>query len=210
MRWYFDFISPFAYLQNRQLSTLPDADAIEFKPVLFAGLLNHWGQLGPAELPSKRQWTFEHVVWLAHKCGVKLTLPAEHPFNPIPLLRLSLAAGNSRQAIDTIFEFVWAEGNLPQDTKAFASLCKTLGISEADITSPEVKQQLKDNGEEAIADGVFGVPTLIHEGRLFWGQDATEMVRDYLQKSSTPAKWPEQQLAKARQLPNGLQRPRPK
>ena len=210
MRWYFDFISPFAYLQNRQLSTLPDADAIEFKPVLFAGLLNHWGQLGPAELPSKRQWTFEHVVWLAHKSGIKLTLPAEHPFNPIPLLRLSLAAGNSRQAIDTIFEFVWAEGNLPQDAKAFASLCKTLGISEADITSPEVKQQLKDNGDEAIADGVFGVPTLIHEGQLFWGQDATEMVIDYLQNSSTPAKWPEQQLAKARQLPNGLQRPRPK
>ena len=210
MRWYFDFISPFAYLQNRQLNSLPDADAIEFKPVLFAGLLNHWGQLGPAELPSKRQWTFEHVVWLAHKSGIKLTLPAEHPFNPIPLLRLSLAAGNSRQAIDTIFEFVWAEGNLPQDAKAFASLCMTLGISQADITSPEVKQQLKGNGEEAIADGVFGVPTLIHEGQLFWGQDATEMVIDYLQKSSTLAKWPEQQLAKARQLPNGLQRPRPK
>jgi len=153
------------------------------------------------------------VFWfhiLAHKSGIKLTLPAEHPFNPIPLLRLSLAAGNSRQAIDTIFEFVWAEGNLPQDKEAFASLCKTLGISEADIASPEVKQQLKDYGEEAIADGVFGVPTLIHEGQLFWGQDATEMVIDYLQKSSTPAKWPEQQLVKARQLPNGLQRPRPK
>jgi len=210
MRWYFDFISPFAYLQNQQLETLPGAENIEFKPVLFAGLLNHWGQLGPAELPTKRQWTFEHVVWLAHRSGIPLKLPAEHPFNPIPLLRLSLAAGNSRQSVNTIFNFVWAEGNLPQDTKAFADLCDRLGVSAEDISSPSVKQQLKDNGDEAIAEGVFGVPTLIHEGRLFWGQDATAMVIDFLQKSSAPANWPEQQLVKARELQDGLQRLKPK
>ena len=210
MRWYFDFISPFAYLQSRQLETIPAAADLEFKPLLFAGLLNHWGQLGPAELPTKRQWTFEHVVWLAHKSGVELKLPAEHPFNPIPLLRLSLAAGNSREAVDAIFKFVWAEGNLPQDTSAFAGLCNKLGVNEEDISSPAVKQQLKDNGDEAIADGVFGVPTLVHDGQLFWGQDATAMVIDFLQKSSTPDNWPEQNLAKARQLPNGLQRVRAK
>jgi len=209
MRWYFDFISPFAYLQSQQLQTLPGAENIEFKPILFAGLLNHWGQLGPAELPSKRLWTFEHVVWLAHKSGIELTLPAEHPFNPIPLLRLSLAAGNSRQAVDAIFKFVWAEGQLPQDAPAFAALCNKLGVNETDISSPGVKQQLKDNGDEAIAEGVFGVPTLVHEGRLFWGQDATEMVVDYLQKSSTPANWPQHQLDKAKHLPKGLQRIRP-
>ena len=88
--------------------------------------------------------------------------------------------------------------------------CNKLGVNEEDISSPAVKQQLKDNGDEAIADGVFGVPTLVHDGQLFWGQDATAMVIDFLQKSSTPDNWPEQNLAKARQLPNGLQRVRAK
>lgn len=58
--WYFDFISPFAYLQFVRLGELAGA-RLRLRPVLFAGLLQHWGQLGPAEIPAKRRcsgvWT---------------------------------------------------------------------------------------------------------------------------------------------------------
>src|SRR5260221_664563 len=54
--WYFDFVSPYSYLCLHRLKQIPAP--IVYKPVLFAGLLNHWGQKGPAEIPSKRRWTY--------------------------------------------------------------------------------------------------------------------------------------------------------
>lgn len=55
--WYFDFISPFSYLQSELLHTLPADVDIRFKPTLFAGLLKHWDNKGPAEIAPKRTWT---------------------------------------------------------------------------------------------------------------------------------------------------------
>ena len=59
--WYFDVISPYAYLQHNQLDNLPTELEIERKPVLFAGLLDHWGHLGPAEIPKKRTFTYRYT-----------------------------------------------------------------------------------------------------------------------------------------------------
>jgi 2-hydroxychromene-2-carboxylate isomerase len=55
--WYFDFVSPFSYLQSELLHSLTAYVEIEFKPVPFAGLLNYWDNIGPAEIPPKRTWT---------------------------------------------------------------------------------------------------------------------------------------------------------
>ena len=63
--WYFDFISPFAYLQNAVFYHLPDDLEVTRKPVLFAGLLGHWEHKGPAEIPRKRVFTLRHTKWLA-------------------------------------------------------------------------------------------------------------------------------------------------
>ena len=63
---------------------------VSYRPVLFAALLKHHGQLGPAEIAPKRDWTYRQVLWLAHTLGVELQLPARHPFNPLALLRLAL------------------------------------------------------------------------------------------------------------------------
>ena len=86
--WYFDFVSPFAYLQSERLASLPPRVAIRFRPVLFAGLLDANGQKGPAEITAKRNFTYRFVVWQARKLGIPLKFPHEHPFNPLPLLRL--------------------------------------------------------------------------------------------------------------------------
>src|SRR5678816_2446743 len=89
--WYFDFVSPFAYICLHRLKELPQDVRVQYRPVLFAGLLGHWGQKGPAEIAPKRAWTFRHIAWLSHTLNVPAETPATHPFNPLPLLRLSLA-----------------------------------------------------------------------------------------------------------------------
>ncbi|MGE5649502.1 2-hydroxychromene-2-carboxylate isomerase [Noviherbaspirillum sp. UKPF54] len=201
--WYFDFISPFSYLQSELLHTLPADIEIRFKPVLFAGLLNHWDNKGPAEIPPKRLWTFEHCAWLAHKHGVKLTAPAHHPFNPLPLLRLCIALGGTQEVVRRLFRYVWRDGHLPTEAEHWQALLRELRATTEMLDAPHVKQQLRNNGEQAIAAGVFGVPTAVVDGRSFWGLDATDMLIAYLHGDPF---FQSEQLKLAQTLPQGVHR----
>ena len=94
LRWYFDFISPFAYLHWRKLRSLARERPIELVPVALGAVLAAHGQKGPAEIRGKREFTYQHVLWLARREGVPLRFPPAHPFNPLTALRLSIVAGN--------------------------------------------------------------------------------------------------------------------
>lgn len=200
--WYFDFISPFSYLQSELLHTLPDVQ-ITFKPVLLAALLNHWDNKGPAEIPPKRQWTFEHCVWLAHKHDIPMRLPACHPFNPLPLLRLCIALGSTPEVVHRLFRYVWREGRLPTEADNWDALLKELRVDTEMLDSPAVKQQLRTHGEQAIAARVFGVPTAVVNDKCFWGLDAADMLAAYL--NGAPF-FQSELLKQAQNLPQGVQR----
>lgn len=178
--WYFDFISPFAYIGLHRLKELPSDLAIEYRPVLFAGLLNHWGQKGPAELPTKRRYTYRWSHWSANHLGIPLRFPAAHPFNPLHHLRLAIACGSRPDAVRKIFDSIWTTGAEASDPARFANLVKDLGISKEALESAEVKNTLRSNTEAAIQRGVFGVPTVDVDGELFWGADSMEFLRAFL------------------------------
>jgi len=203
--WYFDFVSPFAYLQSEQLAALAPAITIRYKPVLFAALLGAHGQKGPAEIASKRAFTYRFVLWQAKRLGIQIKLPHEHPFNPLPLLRLAIACDCEASAIHRIFRFVWRDGRLPDLPIEWAELTHDLGLANADerIAEPEVKDALRRYTDEAIARGVFGVPTLDLRGELFWGVDATQMAADY---AAAGFRWTDPEYARAASLPVGASR----
>jgi 2-hydroxychromene-2-carboxylate isomerase len=179
--WYFDFISPFAYLQWRRLRGDHADMALNPKPVLLAAILNHVGQLGPAEIPQKRRHTYRIVLWQARQAGIPLRFPPAHPFNPLPALRLCLAAPDRHAAIDAIFAHLWEHGRQGDSIEALADVARALGIEDpaAAIARDEVKRELLVNGEEAMRLGVFGVPTLKVRDELFWGFDATDLALAY-------------------------------
>jgi 2-hydroxychromene-2-carboxylate isomerase len=182
IHWYFDFISPFAYLQWPRIRALAQAHPIEFRPILFAGILDHIGQKGPAEIPAKRVFTYRHVLFKARQRGLPLTLPPAHPFNPLPALRLCVAAGTTADAIGAIFAWIWADGRAADSVEALAPVAARLGIADlaAALAVPGVKAQLRANFDAALAAGVFGVPTLAVDGELFWGDDATDFAEAFL------------------------------
>jgi 2-hydroxychromene-2-carboxylate isomerase len=182
VRWYFDFISPYAYLQSAILERLEPHAHIEPVPILFAGLLQHHAHKGPAEIAPKKAHTFRQVVWLAHQHGIPLALPAAHPFNPLPMLRLSIALGNTPEAVQALFRHVWVDGHLPTDAAPWGQLCRRLGVDDPEtaIARPEVKDTLRRNTERAIAEGLFGVPTLAVDDQHFWGFDMTDAAIAYL------------------------------
>src|SRR5438105_8475545 len=111
--FYLDFISPYAWLAFEELpqALMGLSYSVTYKPLLFAALLKHHGQLGPAEIPAKRDWTYRQVQWLAHSKGRTLDMPAAHPFNPLGLLRLALATDAqgqpNRYVCETLFRHVW-------------------------------------------------------------------------------------------------------
>jgi len=179
--FWFDPVSPFAYLAFERLPQALEgcSHAVSYQPVLFAGLLAHWGQKGPAEIEPKRAWTFRHIHWLAQQHGIPLDTPAMHPFNPLPLLRLAVACGPNRRVVEALMRHVWVGGGDAGDAARLAALTQDLAPAR-DPQSAEVKAALRTATEEAIARGVFGVPTFEVDGRLFWGLDALPMLRTAL------------------------------
>ncbi|MBC7917476.1 MAG: 2-hydroxychromene-2-carboxylate isomerase [Rhodoferax sp.] len=186
--FYLDFISPYAYLAFEELpkALMGLSYSVTYKPLLFAALLKHHGQLGPAEIAPKRDWTYRQVLWQAHARGIQLEMPATHPFNPLGLLRLAVATQAqglpNRYVCETLFRHVWVGGADGADSARLAALTTQLA-PERDPSDAAVKDQLKAHADEAIAAGVFGVPAMVVDGKVFWGLDAFPMLRAYLDGS---------------------------
>jgi 2-hydroxychromene-2-carboxylate isomerase len=199
--WYFDFVSPYSYIALHRLEEL--SARLVYKPVLFAGLLNHWGQKGPAEIPAKRRWTYRWSTWSAGRLGVPFRYPAAHPFNPLPHLRLAIACGCAAEPVKRIFEWIWMSGENASDPARFAALCAELGMREERLSSAAVKDALRKNTEAAVACGVFGVPSFVADGEVFWGADSIDFLNAFL---ANPAVVRNDDTRRLDALPVGAQR----
>ncbi len=216
--FYYDPISPFAHLAFERLpeQLMGHSVQVRYKPILFAALLKAHGQLGPAEIPSKRDWTYRHVSWLGHHHGVPLEMPAAHPFNPLPLLRLGLCCATddapgetSRYVTEQLLRHVWNGGLDATDPARLAALQALLQDHMAQREKPwnapdseVVKQRLRANTDEALALGLFGVPAMVLGGRVFWGFDALPMLRSALDGDA----WFDAQWDAAAQRPAAVSR----
>lgn len=198
--WYFDFISPFAWLQWPKVKALAAEREVILRPILLAAVLGHHGQKGPAEIPGKREFTYRHVLWRSRQAGRPMRFPPAHPFNPLAALRLCVAAGSSIAATDAIFEWIWNEGHAGDGGQALAPVARRLAIADVEtaIADPAVKAKLRQNFDAAMAAGVFGVPTLSLDGRLFWGDDAHDFALAVLRN---PESWDEPEMRRVAGLP---------
>ena len=189
--FYLDFISPYAYLAFEQLPEALEGLSynVSYKPILFAALLKHHGQLGPAEIAPKRDWTYRQVLWLAQSMDIEMQMPQSHPFNPLALLRLALACSGAtagapnRYVCEALFRHVWRGGADAANPQRLEVLAAQLQPQPA-LDTVDAKAQLKANTDEAVARGLFGVPSFEIDGKIFWGFDALPMLRDYLSKGA--------------------------
>lgn len=180
LHFFFDFISGYAYLAWRQLPEFCKKYdlSLELHPVVFGALLDHWGQLGPAEIPAKKAFVYRDGYRQAAIQGFTFNPPKFHPFNPLPALRASLrdvSGTDQHQVIDAIFRAGWTQGRDIGDPEELCRILEASQLPGKSILSrtqdPAVKGRLKAETHEAIEQGVFGVPTMIFQGRLFWGSD---------------------------------------
>jgi len=185
IEWFYDFISPYAYLASQTLEQFPTHVRIVHRPILFAGLLKQWETRGPGEIAPMRKFTYRQIAWLAEKNAIPIKFPPVHPFNPLKLLRLNIALGDDVPSIaDRLFRFVWAEGKSSDNPADWAALVDDFGLSSTEVerlvSAPAVKAQLIANTEQAIARDIFGVPGFILDDEVFWGFDSMPFINDYL------------------------------
>jgi len=189
LEFYFDYLSPYAYFGwvnvkafcvHYQLQLVP-------RPVVFGKLLDHWGQLGPAEIPPKRQWLGKYCLLYAAKHNIPLAFPKFHPFNSLTALRLSLAevSGEQQQEIiSALFAASWGQGGDMGDDAEVEQLLDGMGLPGAELIAKSktesIKTALKASTAAAIEQGVFGIPTMIIDGELFWGNDQFEFIAELL------------------------------
>ncbi len=193
IRFYFDYVSPYAYLAWMRVRPLAArvGQSVEPAPILFAALLDAWGQKGPAEIPPKREWLFKDVVRRAHAYGVPLVPPPAHPFNPLPAGRATLAVADAdrERVIDALFAATWGGGGGIDGVDRVARVLADAGFDADAITrdaaSADVKQRLRDLTETARREGVFGVPTMLLDGELFWGDDSLPQLEAFARGEDT-------------------------
>jgi 2-hydroxychromene-2-carboxylate isomerase len=203
LRWYFDVVSPFAYLHWRKVQALAARREVALVPVLLAAILTARGQKGPAEIPGKREFTYRHVLWQARREGVPLRFPPTHPFNPVAALRACIAAGGTPAAVDAVFDWIWAQGRAGDSVEALAPLLPRLGVAASALADDAVKAALRANTDAALVAGVFGVPTLQVGESLFWGNDAHAFALALL---DDPTLFDDGEMQRLAQLPVGATR----
>ncbi len=198
--FYFDFISPFAYLAWLETKDMAEHLSLSFRPVpvLFARFLNHYGNKGPAEIPSKKIYMFQQVSRIAAAKGWPMSPPPNHPFNPLLSLRLATLLQDTpdmNKLVDALFAAVWNGGGGAEDVSNVEAILMGAGFDGARLVkeaneSPN-KAKLRQNTEEALAKGVFGVPTVFVKDQMFWGFDSLPHVEMFLggQDPCQSAEW---------------------
>ena len=203
--FYLDFVSPYAWLAFERLPVALQglSYSVRYRPVLLGALFKQHANPGPAGIPPKRDWTYRQVCWLGHSTGIGLQMPARHPFPPLPLLRLALATSEdgciNRHTAGTLLRHVWQGGQDALDPLRLQALRSTLTLRR-EPEDEAVKAMLRRNTEEAQARGVFGVPTLGFDDKLFWGLDGLPMLRACLDGDP----WFDSEWARSAEVPSGL------
>ena len=137
-------------------------------------------------------------------CGTWVARTGAHPVTPRRLLGRSFVQGNSPDVVDRLFRRVWVDGHVPSGQDAWRALLDELKVTVTSLDADTVKDALRANGADALAAGVFGVPTAVVDGKTFWGFDATEMLLDYLNDGAI---FSSDAMKRADRLPQGPGRP---
>ena len=186
----FDVVSPYAYVAFERLPAALEglSHHVEYRPLLFAGLLKHWGNTAPVDVAPKKAWLFRQCAWLAERDGVLFRPPTPHPFNPLALLRLLVASAPAgghpnRRVVELAMRHVWArDGGDPNEPDAMKRLAEAVAPVR-DPAAAEVKAELQARTAQAAEAGVFGVPTFrLDDGPLFWGTDSMAMLADAMRR----------------------------
>lgn len=188
--FYFDFLSPFSYFAWLKLQNLKSQleMKIHYYPVALGPVLNHWGIKGPGEVTPKREFLLKQLIRYSEKNKIPFTTPKTHPFNSLYAVRLAMmgvAGIDQEKVIGTLWRAGWENRIDMADPDELLRVLREADLPADDLYersfAREAKVELKKNIQSAITAGVFGVPSFVSQGELFWGNDSMEDLLDFMQ-----------------------------
>jgi 2-hydroxychromene-2-carboxylate isomerase len=185
IEFYFDFLSPYSYLAWTWVRSSPYE--IEYYPVSMATIISSYDTKGPAQIEPKRNYLFKDLLRATKMNNIPFTTPKHLPFNSLYALRLALigtAGDKQKEIIDAIYRAGWEKGlDIGSDDVLKEILKENNLYSDELIEKMENKNariELKANVERALQLELFGVPSFVVDGEMFWGYDSTKYLEMYL------------------------------
>ncbi len=187
VRFYFDFVSPYSWIALMRAGRFAERHDVDWdlRPVVYAKLLDATGLTGPGEVALRRRYMFADVVRCARRAGLELEGPPAHPFRSLEALRTACIFRTGERALDLcagLANAAWGEGKDLTDLRVLEECVTGAGRDatrlRARIDDPAIKSALRSLTAEALESGVFGVPTFIFQGEMFWGQDRMSHLAD--------------------------------
>ena len=186
--FYFDIISPYAYIAYKKILKIKDIN-FKLKPILLGGLHNLAGITAPAFNKYKMKNMQNDCELVAKKNNISFKWNSKFPINSLNIMRGYLYIENSKKEeyLNSFFEAYWKEDIDLSNEENIKILLKKLKINENNffnsINNQDIKDKLKQLTQEAFEKEVFGAPTFIVNNKIFWGQDRLEYALDEIKKN---------------------------
>jgi len=188
--YYFSPISPWTYLGHARFADMAQRHGavVKVKPVDFGKVFPVSGGLPLAKRAPQRQ-AYRLVELKRFRDYLKLPLNLQPKFFPVPAdlaAQFIVAAGRAdgsdaaMRLAGVLLRACWAEERNIADAETLRAICKGQGMNagqlEAATQSDAVRAEYEGYTEEAVARNVFGAPSYVIDGEIFWGQDRLEFV----------------------------------
>ena len=189
--FYFDFGSPAAYLAYTQLPALAAQTGAElvYRPVLLGGIFQATRNASPIAVPAKGAYIMRDFARCARRYGVVLNFNPHFPFNTLNLMRMAIGLQQRRPQdflpfVSAVYRAIWVDELKVSDDAILRGVVEKAGL-DADMIlalaqDETIKALLKQETEKAVQRGLFGLPVMIVDDELYWGQDRLDFVREAL------------------------------
>ena len=201
--FYYDIVCPYAYIASQRIEAVAArCDAtVDWQPVLLGGI---YKSIEAPQIPSgtwsepKARLGALDLLRQASFHGVSMTFPAGHPRRTVAAMRLLVGArGALRKRLShALYRAYWVDGADITRREILDAIARSHGVDPAVIDSQQARTALFETTAAAVEAGAFGVPAMVVNGELFWGQDRLPFVEQAL-SGRGPAGLPPTETGKA-------------
>ncbi len=178
--------SPYTWLAANQIGKLAadTGTTVNWKAFLLGKVFQERKMSLPAAIPAKASYMFKDLARWSALYQVPFTMPKVFPINSMLASRVGTAAamqGHGEQAALAIMGAYWGRGEDISQPEVVTAALEAAGLDASALLAATqtdaVKDQVRANTDEALKLGIFGAPTMVYQGGLYWGNDRLELLR---------------------------------
>lgn len=184
LEFFYDYVSTYSYLANSQVKKI-DAEVV-YRPMFLGAVMKATGNSPPKNVPAKGEYLKDDVARWVERYSLPYRMNPIFPQNTVNALRLAIVAQRERcfDAVhQALFDAMWVRGMDLSDSACLAEIAAGAGMPASaleDLGSDAIKDELRQNTDEAISRGAFGAPTFYVGDEMFFGNDRFEFIGEAL------------------------------